>query len=113
MLPPLPAITQTVTGRPHFDLWRDFDCAALDVPTCTNSLACTGVCIIGPSDELGVCSKYQDLDLDCGGEGEVLGYADEACWICAPLESHAQACCLGLPSFDCRRGLSKEAASRE
>jgi hypothetical protein len=109
-LPAVPKVNQDTTGRPHFDRWRDLGCEELgDTLLCSEAggqggatSACSGLCLLGrPTADDGVCT-YPDIDRSCDGEGEVVGYADGQCWVCAPPDVHARACCEGLPGFDCR-----------
>jgi hypothetical protein len=93
-------------GRPLFDSWRDIACQELepaDAQLCSesNGIEC-GLCFKGTeSAAQGVCTSI-DIDVACDGEGEALGYGNGICWMCAPLEAHARACCEGLDGFDCR-----------
>lgn len=105
-LPPLPEVNQTASGRPGFDLWRDVDCDVAAAYLC--GAAGTGevcqkltICLTSDPAEGGACT-YLDADLWCDGEGEAMGFRDAECWMCAPVESHAAACCAGLGGFDCR-----------
>lgn len=99
--PPVPLVRSDPSGRPNFDLWRDLPCEE-DTPLCTPGDGCPS-CLRGQeAAPSGVCAKYGDIDASCDGEGEVLSHFDQKCWICAPIVTHARACCAGLPGFDCR-----------
>lgn len=105
-MPELPPVNVTADGRPRFDLWRDLDCGDLAGNLCGaagDASACEDqhLCLQSDAAVGGACT-YVDSDMWCDGEGEVLGYGDGSCWLCAPIEAHAAACCAGLAGFDCR-----------
>lgn len=104
-LPDVPLINTDAAGRPRFDDWRDIPCP-LDGYLCGaagagSSCQSQSLCLESDAAVGGVCT-FGDSDTSCDGEGEVLGYGDGTCWLCAPIEAHAAACCAALPGFDCR-----------
>jgi hypothetical protein len=104
-LPEVPPINADGEGRPNFDLWRDLPCGAGGhlCGTAGSASACESqfMCLQTDPGVGGVCT-YFDSDASCDGEGEVIGYGDGTCWMCAPIQAHADACCAALPGFDCR-----------
>lgn len=107
-MPPEPVVNVDSAGRPKFDLWRDLDCDAVSQYLCDpggGTADCPSIggamCLTTDPQTGGVCANW-DSDLSCDGEGEILGYGYGACWLCAPIEAHAAACCAGLAGFDCR-----------
>lgn len=102
--PALPDVRVDDDDRPRFDEWTKIACddvAAL--PTCgaEGDPSCTGMCLEGVAGEVGVCG-FSDIDIWCDGEGEAINYQGYGCWVCVQPTLHAQACCAGLPGFDCR-----------
>ena len=104
-LPPLPAINVNASGRPLFDFWRDLSPGSLPDLACTVETAgdCPeGACLILDfASGAGVCRSVGS-DLACDGEGEAMGWYDDACFACVSLESHAFACDSGIAGVDCR-----------
>lgn len=104
-LPALPSINTDAAGRPNFDLWRDQPCGggAYLCGAAGSAAGCPtqSICLQSDPSIGGVCT-YGDSDTSCDGEGEVIGYGDGTCWMCASIEAHSDACCAALPGFDCR-----------
>lgn len=90
-----PGINLGPDGTPRFSDWEGLACDDPDVEAvelCMSDGECTsGYCLIS-NDAYGVCT-FADIDIWCDGEGEVIGYGDGECWMCAPVEAHARACC--------------------
>ena len=103
-LPALPPINMT-GDRPAFTDWEELDCDAIagnwDFCNGPGDPPCGGACLSDGPDQRGICTSF-DVDLWCDGEGEVMGYGDGSCWMCAPIDAKAIACCADLPGFDCR-----------
>lgn len=93
-------------GAPAFAGWQDLACDDPDVEavsTCSESGGCGSNHCLLSNGSYGVCTDF-DIDIWCDGEGEVIGYSDGDCWMCASLATHARACCeYGEESgWDCR-----------
>jgi hypothetical protein len=101
VLPDVPSVDVTPTGRPGFDLWRDLGCGMTDaLSLCDSTTSCpsSGECLLfGPQ---GICTGLAGSGAGCGAA--VIGSEDGKCYGCARFEQHASACCLGLQGFDCR-----------
>lgn len=103
MMPSLPMVNQAADGRPLFDVWRDLACP-VEVWTCDIDDPATCLpwnCLRMNEKGEGVC-VYGDVDSECNGEGEAVGYRDGQCWICMPAVVHKAACCEGIDGVDCR-----------
>jgi hypothetical protein len=103
--PSLPRLRLSADGTPAFDAWRSISCeqAAASASLCaqwsSDSEVECGTCLHGATSTDGTCA-YGDIDVWCDGEGEAIGLAP-GCFICAPPEAHAHACCERL-DVDCR-----------
>jgi hypothetical protein len=101
--PALPDVNADDDGTPLFDAWTKIACDDVAaIPTCggEGDPSCSR-CVRGEVDGVGVCTQ-PDIDIWCDGEGEAINFQGHACWICVDPKLHAQACCEGLPGFDCR-----------
>lgn len=104
---PLPALPHVkfAGDTPTFALWQALACddpAVAGAPTCGQDSDCASDNCVDFTGSAGVCS-YADIDIWCDGEGEVMGSADGACWICLEPFEHARACCDDPNAgFDCR-----------
>lgn len=99
--PALPEINAGPDGTPRFADWEDIDCGSVMGSSCTADAECPESFCLGSPLGTGVCTTFY-VDIWCDGEGEVIGYGNGTCWMCAPVDAHAVACCEKLEGFDCR-----------